>query len=259
MIDLSDITAKMERAKEHIRDLDREVQDFLLSRPFELTREVVDGGRQHIFRFHFNLEIPMHLACVAGDAVHNMRSALDHLSRRLVVASGSTPTRQTEFPIFRRHNEFLKGSKGKVAGMSTAIVEAIEALQPYHLKRPDGQETATWHPLWILHDLDRIDKHQGLNVTAVALPRIGGFPMNIAGLKVHMPGLAARDLVEGDTVAELYFPEAHPDPSFNISIASQVALAAVPSFAPEPMTVTLARIFGALNEQILPPILGLLT
>ena len=51
-----------------------------------------------VFKFRVRAPIPVDLSLVIGDAVHNLRSALDHLAWQLVLANGQTPTTQTAYP-----------------------------------------------------------------------------------------------------------------------------------------------------------------
>lgn len=44
-------------------------------------------------------------SAIAGDAIHNARSALDHLAWQLVLANGGTPGRPTSFPLLSSHPE----------------------------------------------------------------------------------------------------------------------------------------------------------
>lgn len=57
------------------------------------------------------LELPsvIHASTVAGDAVHNIRSALDYLVWDLVANAGvAKPGRHTNFPIFDKKEDFAR-------------------------------------------------------------------------------------------------------------------------------------------------------
>ncbi len=45
--------------------------------------------------------LPFDALAAAGDIVHNLRSALDHLAFQLVLAGGHTPTTETAFPVWK--------------------------------------------------------------------------------------------------------------------------------------------------------------
>lgn len=127
------------------------------------------------------------LSVIIGDALHNMRSGLDTLAYTLSRAY-TNPLPQdiassSEFPIFgdedargtsgvgnaRFHQTKKDGSPApgsglhKIRGWDPAAQTLVERLQPYH----EGANFRT-HPLWMLHDLDRTNKHRLLHTTVAA-------------------------------------------------------------------------------------------
>lgn len=95
---------------------------------------------------------------LAGDAVHNTRSALDHLACRLVEHNGHNTTIRTAFPIWKDEpsdQTEKKRFKGNLAGMSAVHKDAIRKLQPYANKGSDLAKN-----LNTLRALDDLDKHQ---------------------------------------------------------------------------------------------------
>src|SRR5712692_6108746 len=95
--------------------------------------------------------------CLAGDIVHNLRAALDHLAQQLALLGCPTlndkELRQIEFPIAETLCKYEADKARKVKGMRPEAIEAIDRLRPYK----DGN-----HALWRLHELDNIDKHRTL-------------------------------------------------------------------------------------------------
>jgi hypothetical protein len=101
-----------------------------------------------------------------GDAVHNLRSALDHAICQLAVANGNASAcerRQTQFPIYADGTpDHLKRLDGWIRPVCDAAKDVIRALQPYK-RRPQDPYT---DPLWFLSELDNIDKHRLLLVAS---------------------------------------------------------------------------------------------
>jgi hypothetical protein len=97
---------------------------------------------------------------LTGDAVHNLRSALDHLAWSL---AGASADRHTEFPIFIDEAKFRDKGRTKMRGMPSQAKKIIKSLQPY--KRPHGLPEEK-EPLWLLQSLDIEDKHRTLNLVA---------------------------------------------------------------------------------------------
>src|SRR5687768_8096129 len=95
------IAEKLNRAKEHIEQLRAEVSAFLNEAPH---RELVnyDASAAQAFRdFHQARHIPARFSIIAGEAIHQLRSSLDHLVSALIIADEGAPTVDSQFPICR--------------------------------------------------------------------------------------------------------------------------------------------------------------
>jgi hypothetical protein len=113
------------------------------------------------------------LSLVAGDFVHNLRTALDHLACACVRASGNEPTDQNAFPIYERIPEgrSRQNFEAKLTGMDPIYAEGITALQPY--RNPGTEESRN---LARLASLDNLDKHKLLvPVATTSGPDPSGF------------------------------------------------------------------------------------
>src|ERR1035437_1403736 len=158
MPDLSEALAKIERAKEHIRDLDRERAAFLGSNPYTLTPEFNGETSSTLYFLDECRDIPDVIPLIAGDAIHNLRTALDYLACGLVKDNGNEPTSHTYFPISECAEKYRPESKRKTEGVSDAVKQAIDAFKPYR----GGDDT-----LYGLHRLDIIDNQTLLLVGAL--------------------------------------------------------------------------------------------
>jgi hypothetical protein len=99
------------------------------------------------------------LGILIGDALHNLRSALDHLAFQLVafpaVPGGPKADEDKRaFPICS-HSKFWPAAKEKIRGASPGVEAIVERLQPYN-----GGQTL----LWSLHELNNWDKHRLLHL-----------------------------------------------------------------------------------------------
>lgn len=157
--------AKIERSKKHFGDLHNEMLRVASNvRPYRVVVEREPDAREHVIRIRGSHVFPLSWSAIAGDAVHNLRAALDLLVCQLVLTTGKRPDMKTEFPIFLDAAKYKAGSPRKVKGASKTVVEIIESLQPYH--KTGNPES---HPLWLLHRLDIRDKHQLLNIITTAV------------------------------------------------------------------------------------------
>jgi hypothetical protein len=171
------------RADESIRHLDCEVGKFLGRFPvirFDRNLVFSDEDSKSWNELVEQVNLPhgelAPFSVLAGEIIHHLRSAFDHTAWQLSsIQSRTNPKtrRQIEFPVFfdrdpceRCERALTKGEHSrycrKVQGItSSTALKRIEGLQPY--KRPDVHSRLR-HPLWLIHDFDRIDKHQELNL-----------------------------------------------------------------------------------------------
>lgn len=110
------VQLKLDRAKEHVNALDHEVKRFLDDKPYSARRVLEDDGTQHIFLWERFSPLPDCLALMAGDAIHNLRSCLDHMAVALAKAGAATqgvmmtPEEEAriQYPVARSDEEFIK-------------------------------------------------------------------------------------------------------------------------------------------------------
>lgn len=152
---LASIRVKVERAKKHIGDLDAELRTFYDAKPCGIGAKRDPQTRRPIYYVTRVSDTPVAVAAITGDALHNLRSALDHLAYQLVsVGKGSAgPFDYVYFPIAESAKKYETGKMRKIQGMRPAAIKAIDAVKPYQ----GGNDT-----LWFLHKLDNVDKHRFL-------------------------------------------------------------------------------------------------
>ena len=153
---------KIEWANKHIASLDKARAVFFNSYEVFADTHIFPGKK--VIRPADAMPIPDDIALLAGDAVQNLRSALDHLAWQLVLVSGNTPNRRTYFPIFKSSDEFEREFCQKANGMRTDIKDAISLYKPYK----EGNDI-----LWALRELNNFDKHRLLLVVASTFDKIG--------------------------------------------------------------------------------------
>jgi hypothetical protein len=145
---------KVEQAKKHIDRLEREIIDFWSTSPYGI--EVVGDPKNATGAYRIKGDpapLPDSLTLTAGDAAHNLRSALDHFA----CASAATTTPNTAFPVWRAPrtptpDEWRGLVFGKLQSAPTSLINAVIDLRIY--KGGTGQD------IWALDELDRVDKHR---------------------------------------------------------------------------------------------------
>lgn len=155
---------KVQWAYAHINHIELTWAKYLATDFCRVIVEPNPQGGQTIAIENF-LPLPGNIACAMGDAVHNLRAALDYLTSELV----GTHDNRVSFPIHEKRESLersfeIDGATGK-KGSNARIEEAMSGLGNFFLNeiRPykTGDDT---HPMgqmiWALNDLDRIDKHK---------------------------------------------------------------------------------------------------
>lgn len=154
-------------------DLQEQVATWLVAAPpprFVIEAEEADSTL--IARLGDVPQTPATWSLVLGDALHNLRSALDLLAWQAVIAGGGTPGRSTAFPVFR-DNDNHRGDKGvttALRGAPPGVVAFVRGLQPFNRCR--SAPVVLGDPLWQLHRLDIEDKHHLLVICARVMPTI---------------------------------------------------------------------------------------
>ena len=180
------VVAKLARAAEHRDALNREFDSFMqpeANTPWAVVIEFnFDVGECRIV-WHQATETPLRWSVILGEFLHNVRSALDHLARELVIANGGKPSRDTAFPVYDTEDNFKGGAGSKIAGMETDAKAVIQELQPFN-EWPEHPRQTT---LWQINDLRNIDTHRLLHLSD---PWVFS-----AQFRFVLPGNVAQDLI----------------------------------------------------------------
>lgn len=146
------LMVKVDRASQHISDLNEAVMSFHKSGPYIFSHEDSTGLRQRAFYVRFKKPISPRWAGLIGDALQNLRSALDHLATHLVDIGSEPRVKLPCYPIFESAQKYESGKLRKIGGARPDAIKAIDATEPY----VGGKSWA----LWDLHQLNNRDKHR---------------------------------------------------------------------------------------------------
>jgi hypothetical protein len=193
------IAEKLKRADQNIINLHSEIVAFFDESLYPVLPDPNDKGWQKAVDYHRNLKIPPRFGVLTGEIVHHLRSCLDHIVWHFSSAAARRDHENIlEFPIYRKPLTKKEQPRydGKVQGITNLRVLAlIKESQPY--QRGAG---ATDHPLCIVHDMDRFDKHRELViVTACANLTFPGFgPEHLREIVAYRYGkpLSSDDVAE---------------------------------------------------------------
>ncbi len=226
---------KLKRARDHLYTLGDELAAFNAGEPFKIVHEPSSDGSEHVFRAQILREPPPVLSVIIGDALQNMRSALEHLAWGLTPEEDRRKSeRSIGFPVYTDERAFFQVDKNrgtystrsgahKIRAMESKARTAIAQLQPYKSKDPHE------HPLWLLNELARTDRHQSLRlVGAFANPitqswrkrgASGGFDFDLS--RVQRTEINLGPFEQGKVVGYFLFNE--PGMEVNLQVSRFVA------------------------------------
>ena len=164
MASLDSVRQKVVRSKIHLNSLDGETQRYFDLKPCEVMPEEEANSGRIILRFKEKIPVPVAIPLIIGDALQNLRSALDYLVWELVLAANGNPTNKHMFPICDTHDAFKEQvRRGRLDGIAPDAIAEIEGLQPFNT----GQDTER-AVLRILDTFTNINKHRRLLLAALA-------------------------------------------------------------------------------------------
>jgi len=160
---LQNVRLKMARADAHIE----EVKAALNIGPRAVAGQRTHGiGIQDDWTLEYTTDIPVpgpECGIILGEAIHQLRSALDHLLCALAMRNHDRSICEElrlQFPIHKDAAGFLSNrlvSQGTLeSALGTREFRFVEDSQPYQR----NQLSPTFDPLYILGQLDNIDKHR---------------------------------------------------------------------------------------------------
>jgi hypothetical protein len=154
---------KLARARRHRADLAAEVASFLARRPFGSRHESEPGDGaamvHHVFAV-VNEQPPVEWAPIIGDAVHNLRSALDHVLWACADPNERHP--RAQYPLCSTEADYDEKAARWLRGVSARRCDLIRGTQPYRWAEPNR----AWHGGAVLQRLDNDDKHRTLHTLA---------------------------------------------------------------------------------------------
>jgi hypothetical protein len=226
---------KLSRAQDHLRDLKAAVERFMETEPYVAVAEHQVHGLHKVYRLKVRDVPPDSISLLAGDFLHNARSALDYLAYALAEDGKGKPLnagerRDVTFPICEDRAKFNEHIRNRhLPWMSNRVRAKLHRIQPYvRFQTPEAD------PLFAGARLNRIDKHQRLN------PVAAGISMNSWGLVAgvppprHVP--SRRVLKDGAEITRLIFDRPHAYVDVQMGFDFSVAIEGVEWWNTRPLT-----------------------
>jgi hypothetical protein len=270
--------AKLRRASVHIEEARRCVAELESGEAWSIEREPADAdGWEYRFRIH--RAVPADLSAAVGDAVANMRAALDYVAYELArhhVAEmgnemGDKEEAVTSFPIcideatFEQF--FAPGKKGgNIRSRLYGGVErkALRCVQPFALAaeaREVGVEPSTdarddllTDDPYVLNTIWNIDKHRRLPKLAWAIDDLVWWSRADVAYRWVGPVKKLASLQDGAMLGELHGPAGAGRPQTDACFDVHLVLCDDPSPYASPLVARLESLHQSLVGWVLPRI-----
>lgn len=145
------IEVKIKRAGKHFADLSSEVQTFFGSNPYAVGGKSDVQTRKLIYCIVDIKPVPALISAIAGDALQNLRSALDHLIWQLHKVNGTNGT-ESHFPTGNSEATYKATLHKAKKYFRKDAMDLLYEVEAY--KGGKGEF------LWKLNRLNNIDKHR---------------------------------------------------------------------------------------------------
>jgi hypothetical protein len=174
------VQLKIERADHHIADLKGQFKAFVARKPhrFAIGQDAESG--QPAIQIRFVETVPKPFSAIIGDAVHNLRSALDHMTWDIIGYDGGTQDRDLQFPC--------RGSREQHKLACEQLKTPSDWVKQFFIRHeafPEGKGQV-FH---LLNRLDNADKHRAIDPIMAATSHPPFQIYNADGQKfMHMSG-----------------------------------------------------------------------
>jgi hypothetical protein len=137
---------------------------YFEQKPGEVVSEEEPNTGRIVLKFRERIPVPPAIPLIIGDALQNLRSALDYLVWELVLAASNNPTDKHMFPICDSLEAFEDQiRRHRLDGIAPGAISEIQGLQPYHY----GQDKEK-APIRVLDTFTNINKHRRVLVSVLA-------------------------------------------------------------------------------------------
>lgn len=249
---------KLARALRHIRAFEAEADRWLENKPVRLHYDKDLATAERLILAELLEPVPGELSAIAGDALHNLRSALDNLAYDLALAHKGHPlppriVADSAFPMFAEEKpETNKRLKRMLKGVHPEARTIIRGMQPYNPGHEGHQNVR-----WVLSDLNVKDKHRQPPLVVPAPSTVSFYVAGPEGaLKATQdwPPLEVGRKVEisrySSAVGIYAGPDLQKPPEFFIAFGEGAPEAVVGSS----VVSGLKEIHRDITERILPPL-----
>lgn len=166
------VELKLARASEQVRFLNEAISSWVVANPLVAKCELRESRLGfRVTQQEFLQPAPLdYWGLLAGECVHNLRSALDNLAFALARLNRDPPERPKgiAFPIYTEKGSFEMSGRKVIDQLPQAAAELVEKLQPFQRDGSTDLGTPNNDALVLLQWLSNNDKHQVPSVVLLA-------------------------------------------------------------------------------------------
>ncbi|MGH7762864.1 MAG: hypothetical protein ACREOM_00405 [Candidatus Dormibacteraceae bacterium] len=204
----------MRRAKEHLDAFDSASDAFFRDDPHTFVSQVGKKPDEYIVRIRGVKVVPVDMALIAGDAIFNMRSYLDHMTYAF------WHSEDAQFPVFATSKSFDDWGRRRIKGTSDAFKALVEGLQPYQ-----SGNGGKLNLLWLLNELSNADKHRTLHLSSVSLVGSGYRSLITRDCNVRMQSPIFKGMLkDGTEMCRVRIARTGPKPEMQVHLALALAI-----------------------------------
>jgi hypothetical protein len=217
-LNLTSVNAKLRRAEEHAKSIEKEIRDWADGNSYSLSYETNPDYTRYSTVLHIHREPDLERwSLIAADSIHNLRCALDHLVYALAIhESGQDPPPDADdlmFPICDAREGFERNiQRGRLGTISIPMRAVVEMFQPYNRPYPKLPPL-----LAMLRDFENANKHRLLQLVYAA---ISNADIGFVGPPIP-PGTEARffsnkgEIKDGAEITAMVFNRPTPNMKYD--------------------------------------------
>lgn len=202
---LAGIVGKLDRGFEHLKEVEGQVANFFEDTPWAIAHKPDAEPGWLVATFDIKREPPLQLSIVAGEAVAQFHSSLDHLMTELAILRlpqiRRRPDRAPNFPIYPDPGEFWRPGRDGTRSAATRVggevraehfteLERLQPRNPEDLLDGDGHLTVA-RALAITRWINNLNKHATVRPAFFGPRRVGSHTdPNVAEFEwIYEPGM----------------------------------------------------------------------
>jgi hypothetical protein len=233
--------------------MSEDLKAYVASEPVKYTKAHNLQGTEELLWYSVIAEsvtpAPDEWALVFGDAIQNIRDALDYVVWETIVGSRGdgfaiANAAQIQFPIIDESKKF-PASKLLRLGLDSNTVEYLRSWQPYAKEPQNPHDDA----LWLLRVLSNVDKHRLLHTVAMVGQK-AVVTTQPAVEDADPQWMTKKAIKAGDEVVRFRAkrPPGYQLVTINVNLEVAVCIEATDQTKPAPIDLTMRGLYERVTE-----------